>query len=78
MIAKEVCRLRQSIGSIAIWILNGVWGRVGWYRNIGTRTQPRLAAAQPVEVARQERQGLRWNWWRPKGNELVILIARII
>ncbi len=52
-------------------LCNGVWGRVVWYRNVGTRTQPRLAAAQPVEVAWQERQWPRWNWWQPKGNELV-------
>lgn len=53
-------------------VCNDIWGRVEWYRNVGTKTEPRLAAAQPVEVA--------WpgptpkpdfNWWNPRGKELV-------
>lgn len=53
-------------------ITNGVWGRVLYFRNIGTRTQPSLAAAEPIEVAWQgQRQWPQWNWWAPRGNELV-------
>ena len=53
-------------------IVNSIWGKVVWFRNVGTRTQPKLAAAQPVEV---EWPGATpkpaWNWWNPVGKELV-------
>lgn len=53
-------------------ITNGIWGRVSWYRNIGTRTRPVLGAAQPLEVAwGGARQKPAWNWWEPQGDELV-------
>lgn len=69
-----------SILSVADWdgdglpdiITNGIWGRVLWYRNIGTRTAPRLAPAQPVEVAwNGPTPKPAWNWWNPEGRELV-------
>jgi hypothetical protein len=54
-------------------ILNSIWGKVVWYRNIGARAEPVLAAAQPIEV---EWAGPApkpaWNWWNPHGKELVI------
>lgn len=53
-------------------IVNSIWGKVVWYRNIGAREKPRLAPAQPVSV---EWQGApakpAWNWWDPQPNELV-------
>lgn len=53
-------------------IVNDIWGRVVWYRNVGTRTAPRLAAGQPIEVAwNGPPQKPAWNWWNPRGNELV-------
>lgn len=53
-------------------MVNGIWGRVVWYRNVGTRTAPRLAAGQPVEVAWDGApQKPAWNWWTPRGRELV-------
>ena len=66
--------------SIADWnhnglpdlIVNSIWGKVIWYENIGTRTEPKLAAAQPVEVEWEgEAPKPAWNWWNPEGNELV-------
>lgn len=55
-------------------IVNGIWGRVVWYRNIGTRTAPKLAAAQPVEVAWSgPTPKPAWDWWDPKGKDLVTL-----
>ena len=69
-----------SILSVADWdgdglpdiVTNGIWGKVVWYKNIGTRNAPRLAPAQPVEVAWT---GLTpkpaWTWWNPTGRELV-------
>ncbi len=53
-------------------VVNSIWGRVHWYRNIGTRTAPRLAAPGPIEV---EWNGpppvLAWGWLRPQGRELL-------
>ena len=31
-------------------VVNSIWGKVQWYRNIGQPGQPKLAAAQPVQV----------------------------
>jgi hypothetical protein len=53
-------------------IVNSILGRVEWYRNIGTRTEPRLAAAQPVEVEWEGAQPeLAWGWMKPKGKALL-------
>jgi len=53
-------------------LCNDVWGNVCWYRNIGTRTQPRFAPAVPIEV---EWDGPTpkpaWLWYNPKGKELM-------
>lgn len=53
-------------------IVNSIWGKVVWYRNVGTRTEPTLAAAQPVRV-RWSGQPPKpaWNWWDPDGDALV-------
>jgi hypothetical protein len=52
-------------------LINGIWGRVTWFRNIGTRTSPKLAAGQPIEVAwNGPAPKPAWNWWSPRGNEL--------
>ena len=53
-------------------VVNSIWGKVVWYRNIGTRTQPMLAAAKPITVPWKERPPKpSWNWWNPAGSELV-------
>lgn len=53
-------------------IVNSILGRVVWYRNVGTRTSPRLAAAEPIQV---EWPGTppkpAWTWWVPQGKDLV-------
>lgn len=53
-------------------IVNSIWGKVIWYENIGTRFEPKFAAAQSVLV---ESEGSvpkpSWNWWNPEGNSLV-------
>ena len=66
--------------SVADWDLDGkpdilvndIWGDVVWYRNTGTRRQPQLAEAAPVEV---EWTGAPpkpdWVWWEPKPKQLV-------
>lgn len=53
-------------------VANSIWGRVIWYRNLGPRSAPRLAAAQPVEVAWPGPPPKpAWNWWDPREHELV-------
>lgn len=52
-------------------VLNSIWGRVEWLRNVGTRMQPRLAAAALVEVAWPDAPPKpRWTWWTPRPGEL--------
>lgn len=69
-----------TVPSIADWngnglpdlVINSILGKVFWYENIGTRTDPKLTAAKSIEV---EWTGAPpkpvWNWWDPKGKELV-------
>jgi len=53
-------------------IVNSIWGKVHWYRNIGTRQKPELAAAEPIEVEWNGPQPtLDWGWLRPAGKELL-------
>ncbi|HZN34522.1 MAG TPA: VCBS repeat-containing protein, partial [Pirellulaceae bacterium] len=53
-------------------VFNSIWGKVQWLRNVGTRTAPRLAEPQPIEV---EWAGPTpkpaWVWWHLQGKELV-------
>lgn len=66
--------------SIADWdhdglpdiVANSIWGRVVWWKNIGSRTDPRLGKMQSIEVAWPSAPPKpAWNWWTPQGNELV-------
>ncbi len=66
--------------SIADWdndklpdlIVNSIWGKVVWYRNLGTRKNPKLAAAQPIEVEWNNTQpALAYGWLRPAGKALL-------
>ena len=53
-------------------IVNSIWGKVIWYENTGAWTEPKLAAAKPIEVEWEgEVPRPAWNWWDPEGNELV-------
>ncbi len=54
-------------------LINNIFGRILWYQNIGTATQPKLAAAQPVGV-RWDGPPRRpaWDWWKPAEDELVL------
>ncbi|MHC4741005.1 MAG: FG-GAP repeat domain-containing protein, partial [Planctomycetota bacterium] len=52
-------------------VVNSIWGKVIWYRNVGTRHKPKLAAAEPVEVEWEGKPPKpSWNWWNPKPKEL--------
>src|SRR5690606_7841696 len=52
-------------------IVNSIWGKVQWFKNIGRKGAPQLAKAQPVKV---DWQGTplkpSWNWWDPQPTEL--------
>jgi len=52
-------------------VVNSIWGKVVWFRNVGTRQAPRLAAIAPVEV-QWPGTPLKpaWTWWEPQGKEL--------
>ncbi len=53
-------------------IANSIFGKVHWYRNVGTRSEPKLAAAQPVAVEWEGAQPtLAWGWLRPEGQALL-------
>jgi hypothetical protein len=65
--------------SVAVWdedglpdiIANSIWGRVVWFRNIGTRTSPKLTSERPVEVAWTGAPPKpEWYWWNPGPGEL--------
>lgn len=53
-------------------IVNSIWGKVLWYENIGTRTNPKLANAQSVKVdwGNQKPPKPDWFWWDPGTQEL--------
>jgi hypothetical protein len=53
-------------------VINSIWGKVLWYRNVGTATAPVLEKAQPIEVAWEGATPKpAWLWWNPKGKQLV-------
>ncbi|MEQ1861596.1 MAG: exo-alpha-sialidase [Chthoniobacteraceae bacterium] len=53
-------------------VVNSIWGKVVWYRNTGTRTAPKLAAAKPIDVEWKGAQpALAYGWMRPEGKALL-------
>lgn len=53
-------------------VLNSILGDVVWLENIGTRSAPRLAKPQPIEVEWQTPQpALAWGWRKPNGAALL-------
>lgn len=53
-------------------VVNSVWGKVVWYKNIGTKGSPKLAAQQPVKVDWGGKPAPKpyWVWWTPGETEL--------
>lgn len=53
-------------------VLNSIWGKVEWLRNMGTRKSPKLDSPRAIEV---NWEGVTpkpaWTWWQPAGKELV-------
>ncbi len=53
-------------------MLNSILGKVTWYRNVGTRAEPKLAAGEPVEVEWEgEQPRLAYGWMKPAGKALL-------
>ena len=53
-------------------ITNGIWGKVLWYENIGTKGKPELAEPKPVKVKYGKKTPKpEWNWWDPEKDNLV-------
>lgn len=52
-------------------VVNSIWGKVVWFRNVGTKGAPKLAGSQPVKVAWEGAAPKpAWNWWNPEATEL--------
>lgn len=53
-------------------VINSIWGKIEWYRNVGTRRQPKLSYAGPVKVQWPDQPPKpEWFWWEPEDNQLV-------
>ncbi|WP_206610977.1 FG-GAP-like repeat-containing protein [Mariniphaga sediminis] len=54
-------------------IVNSIWGKIEWYKNIGVRGTPKLAKRRSVKIDWEggEVKKPSWNWWNPKYEELV-------
>ncbi len=53
-------------------VTNGIWGKIMFHRNIGTKTAPRLAAGEPIRVAWDgPTPKPSWVWWTPEPGTLV-------
>ena len=68
-----------TVLSVADWdgdglpdiIINSIWGKIEWFRNLGGKDGLRLAPAQPVRVAWEgEAPKPAWNWWTPEPGTL--------
>ncbi len=52
-------------------LVNGIWGQINLLTNVGTRTKPKLAAPEIIEVQWTDSPTKpEWTWWNPKGNQL--------
>ncbi len=53
-------------------VVNSIWGKIVWFKNIGSKHSPELAPMQPVTINWQSQpQSPEWNWWKPQDNELI-------
>lgn len=53
-------------------VLNSILGDVMWLKNVGTRTQPKLANPEMIEVEWETPQpALEWGWRKPTGKALL-------
>jgi hypothetical protein len=52
-------------------IANSIWGRVLWWKNIGSNRRPILEAAKSIYMLRGSPPKPPWNWWNPGSHEFV-------
>ncbi|MCB2155986.1 VCBS repeat-containing protein [bacterium] len=53
-------------------VTNSIIGKIVWYKNVGTRTEPKLTGPLSIELdVDGETPYPAWNWWKPEGKELV-------
>ncbi len=52
---------------LADLVVNSIWGKVVWFRNVGTPREAGLLPAQPVLA--EQSAGPDWNWWQAKPGE---------
>lgn len=69
-----------TVPTIADWdndglpdiIVNSIWGKIEWFKNLGGKDLLELAPAQPVTVEWEGKTHRpEWNWWQPEPNTLV-------
>ena len=54
-------------------MINTIIGKILWCKNIGTRTEPKLAPPEPVRALWDGPPPKpAWNWWNPESDELVL------
>lgn len=53
-------------------LINSIWGKVEWFKNIGKPGSPRLAVKQSVKVNWQQPipPQPKWTWWKAAADEL--------
>jgi hypothetical protein len=53
-------------------LMNSILGKVTWFKNVGTREEPKLAKGKPVEVEWEgEQPRLAYGWMKPEGKGLL-------
>lgn len=53
-------------------IINSIWGKIQWFKNIGSEGSPLLSKAQPICVEFEGKTPKPvWNWWNPEDDQLV-------
>lgn len=69
-----------TVPSVADWdgdglpdiVINSIWGKIVWFRNVGSRTEPRLTGPIPVRVDWAGKPPKPpWVWWQPEAGWLV-------
>lgn len=69
----NVCVADWDLDGLGDIMCSDVWGKVYWYRNVGSRTKPLFAESAPINVEWPgQAPKPAWNWWNPSEKELVI------
>ena len=52
-------------------VANSIWGKVVWFRNVGTRSQPKFTGPAAIEADWPGKPPKpAWTWWDPQGKQL--------